>query len=326
MGANRCERPRKTIEVRLPDRLLSLPVQAPGGWARTVESAVKPYALSVSTAPGGVLLEGDDIAVDLAGEMLRRLVEAGTADGAVARAIVEEVVAYALRHDLSLRLVGLSHAVRPMSLSQFAFMGAMIEGDHHLVVGVGPAGCGKTHLAIAAGLNAVAAGRAERLVATRPHIMEPGEEISAAVRAETTNDFQLRPIEDELLALLGHAEVQRMRELEKLEVLPLGQMRGRTFNNAFIVIDEAQNLTVRKMRMAVTRMGRGSRTVVVGDPCQVDLHEDEPSGLRHLLQMVSGTDIAFVHAFDAEHIVRNDTVAKLETLYASRGAAGIRAA
>ncbi|MEZ5957956.1 MAG: PhoH family protein [Hyphomonadaceae bacterium] len=206
--------------------------------------------------------------------------------------------------------------MQPLSLSQVAFMHVLLEGTRDLIVGVGPTGSGKTRLAIAAGLSAVASGQVKKFVATRPHIMEPGEEITASIRSETSNDFQLKPLEDELRSLLGHAEVQRRKDLEQIEILPLGHMRGRTFDDAFIVIDEAQNLTIRKMRTAVTRLGRGSRMVVVGNPQQIDLHEEEPSGLPHLLGMLSESDVAHVFEFEGAHIVRNDTVAQLEALYA----------
>jgi phosphate starvation-inducible PhoH-like protein len=125
---------------------------------------------------------------------------------------------------------------------------------------------------------------------------------------------------------LGHAEVRRLKEHEQLEILPLGRMRGRTFNEAFIVIDEAQNMTVRKMRMALTRLGFGSRMVVTGDPSQIDLHEEEPSGLPHLLNMIADTDIALVHEFQGTNIIRSDVVARLEALYERAGMGRVRAA
>ncbi len=153
-----------------------------------------------------------------------------------------------------------------------------------------------------------------------------GEVITESIRAETSDDFQLRPIEDELHALLGPAEVRRLKEREQLEILPLGRMRGRTFNDAFIVIDEAQNMTVRKMRMALSRLGLGSRMVVTGDPTQIDLHEEEPSGLPHLINMIADTDIALVHEFQGAHIIRSDVVARLEALYERAGMARVHAA
>jgi phosphate starvation-inducible PhoH-like protein len=270
-------------------------------------------------------LEGESLAVALGAEAIERIIGAqgaGHLDQAGLRRAVSEAIDHALRHELSFRLIGLANAVRPMSLSQVAFMNKLLHAQHPLILGIGPTGTGKTHLALAAGINALALGRVKTLVATRPHLIREGEVITESIRAETSDDYQLRPIEDELHALLGSAEVRRMKEHEQLEILPLGRMRGRTFNDAFIVIDEAQNMTVRKMRMALTRLGLGARMVVTGDPTQIDLHDEEPSGLPHLLDLIADTDIALVHEFHGAHIVRSDVAARLDALYERAGMGG----
>jgi len=316
-------------QVEVADLVLRHMLLAPNGLGRLIEAAMKPYRLSLAAAGEGVQLEGDSLAVELGAEVIERIVgfqNAGRLDNAGLRRAVSEAIGYGLRHDLSFRLVGLSNAVRPMSLSQVAFMNTLLHTQHQLILGIGPTGTGKTHLALAAGLNALAQGRVKTLVATRPHLILEGEVITESIRAETSDDFQLRPIEDELHALLGSAEVRRLKEREQLEILPLGRMRGRTFNDAFIVIDEAQNMTVRKMRMALSRLGLGSRMVVTGDPTQIDLHEEEPSGLPHLINMIADSDIALVHEFQGAHIIRSDVVARLEALYERAGMAGVRAA
>lgn len=163
-----------------------------------------------------------------------------------------------------------------MSLSQAAFMNAMLSGHRSLIFGVGPTGTGKTHLAIAAGLNQVAESRFKTLVITRPRVRLEGEIMTPELHAETAYNEQLTPIEDELYALIGRADTRRQIDQGLIEIMPLGRMRGRTFNETFVVVDEAQNMTVRKMRMAVTRLGRGSRMVVTGDPVQNDLPGDGP--------------------------------------------------
>jgi len=101
----------------------------------------------------------------------------------------------------------------------------------------------------------------------------------------------------------------------------MGRLRGRTFNNAFVILDEAQNTTVGKMRMAVTRVGRGARIVITGDPNQTDLYEKETSGLAHLLRIIEGTDIASVHRFENKEVVRSNLVRRLEELYSQSAAA-----
>lgn len=313
----------------LQGRALAQLLAAPNGLARAIEAALRPYACALAVDADGVTASGDSIAVTLAGEAVERLqavVDSGHVDEAGLRRALQACIDNALRHDLSFRLIGIAQALRPMSLSQVAFMNALLNAQHALILGVGATGTGKTHLAIAAGLNALARGKVKMLVATRPHVLFEGESVTASIRAETSDDDQLAPLEDELVSLLGHEDVRKLKEREQLLLTPLGRMRGRTFNEAFIVIDEAQNLTVRKMRMAVTRMGRGSRMVITGDPTQVDLHEDEPSGLAHLLGLVRGSDIALVHEFERPNIIRNDVVARLEALYARDGVGAARGA
>lgn len=319
----------KQQELEVADPVLRHMLLAPNGLGRLIEAAMRPYRLSLTAADAGIRLDGDSLAVGLGLEVIERIVGAqgaGHLDSAGLRRSVSEAIDNSLKHDLSYRLMGLANAVRPMSLSQVAFMNTLLHARHQLVLGIGPTGTGKTHLALAAGLNALALGRVKTLVATRPHLILEGEVITESMRAETSDDYQLRPIEDELHALLGPAEVRRLKEREQLEILPLGRMRGRTFNDAFIVIDEAQNMTVRKMRMALTRLGFGSRMVVTGDPSQIDLHEEEPSGLPHLLSMLADTDIALVHEFQGAHIIRSDVVARLEALYERAGTAHVRVA
>ena len=292
---------------------------APNGYGRQIEARLRPYQLKIEPAPQGAMLSGDALAVALGAAMIERALElqaAGRTDEARLARAIGEVLDYELKHDLSFRLVGLNNALRPMSLSQVAFMNALLHSRRELILGIGPTGTGKTHLAIAAGLNALALGRVKSLVATRPHVIFEGETITPSIRAETSDDDQLDPIHDELLSLLGHDEVQRLTQHGQLEILPLGRMRGRTFNDAFIVVDEAQNITVRKMRMVVTRLGRGSQMVLTGDPSHIELHEDEPSGLPHLLKLIAGANLALVHEFEGADIMRNDVVARLESLYA----------
>ena len=145
--------------------------------------------------------------------------------------------------------------------------------------------------------------------------MLEGEIVTPALRSETVYDDQLVAIEDALSDLLGHDEMRRRIDHGLIEILPLGRLRGRTFNECVIVIDEAQNMTIPKMRMALTRLGRGSRMIVTGDPDQSDLAFDEPSGLNHILSLICDTNLAFVHRFNVHQIVRNDLVAKIESLY-----------
>lgn len=309
--------------VSLPPQLAERLISGPGAPTRRIEQAVRPFRVQFAPRSDGMGVSGDKIGVTLAAAILEKIAETlrsgGSHEGLIEEAIAS-VVGHALKFDLAYRLKGINQAVRPMSLSQVGFMNTLLFSERSLIFGIGPTGTGKTHLAIAAGLSLLAEGRVKSLVLTRPRIMLEGETMTAALRAETAYDEQLTPIDDELRHLIGHEEIRQLTERGLIEIMPLGRMRGRTFNDCFIVVDEAQNMTVAKMRMAVTRMGRNSRMVVTGDPAQIDLFGDEASGLTHLLQLIAGTDLAAIHHFETYQIIRDPLVARLETLYSEAGA------
>ncbi|CAN5441408.1 PhoH family protein [soil metagenome] len=320
-----------TKVVSLAPDLVARMVAGQATSIRRIEQALRPYHLQVSPRPDALALAGEEIAVTLAAAILDKIVELlrteGSHEGLVDEAIAA-AVGHALKFDLAYRLKGISQAVRPMSLSQVGFMNTLLYSDRSLIFGVGPTGTGKTHLAIAAGLSLLADGRIKHLIMTRPRVMLEGETMTAALRAETAYDEQLTPIEDELRQLIGHDEIHQLTERGMIEVTPLGRMRGRTFNDSMLLVDEAQNMTVSKMRMAATRIGRNGRLVVTGDPAQVDLiGGDDVSGMTHLLKLLAGTDLAAVHNFETYQIIRNPVVARLEALYARTGSgAAMRAA
>ena len=330
---NSCPDPTQTLRVQT----LDLPPRLAGRLGPTlqlakprIEAAMRPYRLRLTPQDGALLAEGDDLAVTLVARIIEDLGKAEATPGQTDEALVLTTAAAAtrdaLKHELAWRLTGLHQPLRPMSLAQVAFVNALLHGDHPLVFGVGPTGTGKTHLTMAAGLSMLATGKFKHMVITRPHVLMEGEVMTPTLRAETEPDGQLAALEDVLRDLVGPEEIKRLTSHSLLEITPLGRMRGRTFNESFILVDEAQNMTVRKMRMAATRIGRGSRMVITGDPDQVDLPPDEPSGLVHLLDLVSGTDIASVHRFTQGQIVRNDVVARLEALYRQSGDPGVRVA
>jgi phosphate starvation-inducible PhoH-like protein len=320
----------RSLDVELPQHCVEVLLSGSDAPGRRIELAVRPYFLQIIPQAGAVRLAGDEVAIALAAKMMEPIGAAlratGRADEALIRDTAAAVIKNALKHELSYNLAGLRGALHPMSLSQTAFMNAMLSGHRSLIFGVGPTGTGKTHLAIAAGLNQVAESRFKTLVITRPRVRLEGEIMTPELRAETVYNEQLTPIEDELHALIGRADTRRRIEQGLIEIMPLGRMRGRTFNETFVVVDEAQNMTVRNMRMAVTRLGRGSCMVVTGDPVQNDLPIGETSGLTHLLGMIAGTDLAAVHRFQNIEIIRNNLVARIETLYSREDGVDSRAA
>jgi phosphate starvation-inducible protein PhoH and related proteins len=316
-------------EIAVPSPCVSQLFAGAETKAQVIERAVRPFALQISPWSDGVRIAGDEPAVTICAEILDQLVEAmqrlPRIDDDLVTAKALSVINGALKHSLVYHLTGLPHPVRPMSLSQVAFMDGILHSGRELTFSVGATGTGKTHLAVAAGLHLVTESHFKTLIITRPRVAMEGEIMTAALRAETSSDEQFTPIDDILCDLLGHDEAQRRKDHGLIEIVPLGRMRGRTFNGSFIVVDEAQNMTVAKMRMVLTRLGRGSRMVVTGDPTQCDLQDEEPSGLGHILPLIRRAGIASVHHFDNNEIVRNELVAQIEALY-SQGEASIRRA
>ena len=220
-----------------------------------------------------------------------------------------------------LRLSGLLRPLQPRSISQVAFLRSLLSWTDQIVVGIGPTGTGKTHAALAAGLNQLAEDRVKHVVVTRPHVVMEGEVVTPVVRRELEYDDQFEYLEDIICDLVGHLAFRNLVAERKLTLMPLGHFRGRTFNDCFIVVDDAENLTVGKMRMVTTKLGRASRMVLIGNPQAHDFKVGEQSGLLHLLELVRGTDIARVHKFAAHEVIRNSLVSRLEQLYSMNDSA-----
>jgi phosphate starvation-inducible protein PhoH and related proteins len=186
---------------------------------------------------------------------------------------------------------------------------------HDLAFGVGPAGTGKTYLAVACAVEALHSERVRRIVLVRPAV-EAGERLGFLPGDLTQKvDPYLRPMYDALYEMMGFDRVARLMERNVIEVAPLAFMRGRSLNESFIILDEAQNTTPEQMKMFLTRIGFGSHAVVTGDLTQTDLPGGRPSGLRQaldILQNVSG--VAFTY-FDASDVVRHPLVQRIVRAY-----------
>ena len=187
--------------------------------------------------------------------------------------------------------------------------------SHDVTFGIGPAGTGKTYLAVACAVDALQRSAVQRIVLTRPAV-EAGERLGFLPGDLSQKiDPYLRPLYDALYDLMGFDQVQKAFERQAIEIAPLAFMRGRTLNNAFIILDEAQNTTPEQMKMFLTRIGFGSRVVVTGDMTQRDLPRGQPSGLieaRRVLRDVRG--IAFTE-FDSSDVVRHPLVARIVDAY-----------
>jgi len=189
--------------------------------------------------------------------------------------------------------------------------------EHDLSFGIGPAGTGKTYLAVACAVEALLAERVHRIVLVRPAV-EAGERLGflPGDMAQKVDPY-LRPMYDALYEMMGYDRVARFIERNAIEVAPLAFMRGRSLNESFIILDEAQNTTIEQMKMFLTRIGFGSRAVVTGDLTQTDLPSGRMSGLQHaqlILRGVAGVAFTF---FDAGDVVRHPLVQRIVQAYES---------
>ena len=190
---------------------------------------------------------------------------------------------------------------------------------HDLSFGIGPAGTGKTYLAVASAVEALERDEVRRLVLVRPAV-EAGEKLGFLPGDLSQKvDPYLRPMYDALYEMLGFEKVARLIERNVIEVAPLAFMRGRTLNESFILLDEAQNTTVEQMKMFLTRIGFGSRAVVNGDVTQVDLPRNVRSGLRHAVEVLNDVEGVSFTFFSARDVVRHALVQRIVEAYESRG-------
>ena len=190
-----------------------------------------------------------------------------------------------------------------------------------LTFGVGPAGTGKTYLAVACAVEALQADSVRRLVLVRPAV-EAGERLGFLPGDLTQKvDPYLRPMYDALYEMMGFDRVARFIERNVIEVAPLAFMRGRSLNDAFIILDEAQNTTVEQMKMFLTRIGFGSKAVVTGDITQTDLPPGRQSGLSHVIEVLRAVEGVAFTFFDAQDVVRHPLVQRIVRAYEARGGA-----
>jgi phosphate starvation-inducible PhoH-like protein len=207
--------------------------------------------------------------------------------------------------------------IRARGSHQREYLAHIRGGD--LTFGIGPAGTGKTYLAVACAVEALQTERVRRIVLVRPAV-EAGERLGFLPGDLTQKvDPYLRPMYDALYEMMGFDRVARFIERNVIEVAPLAFMRGRSLNDSFIILDEAQNTTIEQMKMFLTRIGFGSRAVVTGDVTQTDLPAGRQSGLAHVVQVLRNvTGVAFTF-FDTQDVVRHPLVQRIVQAYESHG-------
>ena len=270
----------------------------------------------------GIDVRGDELQAELAARVLRQLyglVEAGYP-------LYPSDVEYAVRilsgdHGANLKEIFLDtvlisankRTIAPKSLAQKHYIESMRR--HDIVFGIGPAGTGKTYLAMAVAIAALTKGEFSRIVLTRPAV-EAGERLGflPGDLAEKVNPY-LRPLYDALNDMVDVDRARRYMERGTIEVAPLAFMRGRTLNDSFVILDEAQNTTREQMKMFLTRLGFGSKAVITGDVTQTDLPAGKASGLVEASEILTGIDgISFVR-FTERDVVRHRLVQAIITAY-----------
>lgn len=264
-----------------------------------------------------LLFSGTPRALDRAQATVERLLAELRACGSVGKAALAKALEFPGMNPggIVLEVPGRAGRIVPRTPGQEHYIKAMLS--HELVFSIGPAGTGKTFLAVASAVSALRDGRVERIILTRPAV-EAGENLGFLPGdLQQKIDPYLRPIYDSLDDTLTPAAVARHMEAGVIEVAPLAYMRGRTLNNSFVILDEAQNTTLTQLKMFLTRMGYGSRLVVTGDVTQIDLKPASGSGLVRIQKIVrSIREVAFVY-LEKEDVVRHPLVQKIIEAFGS---------
>ena len=268
-----------------------------------------------------ITIRGDAAQVEASAQLFRELVELLQRGQSIDRQTVRQTARMVRdegpeRASAVLSEALLSHrgrTIRAKSLGQKRYLDMMRSNT--VTFGIGPAGTGKTYLAMACAVQALRAKQVNRLILTRPAV-EAGERLGFLPGTlHEKIDPYLKPLWDALHDMMEAEELMGLLDRGTIEVAPLAFMRGRSINDSFIVVDEAQNTSKAQMQMVLTRLGEGSRMAVTGDPSQVDLNPRDPSGLPHALDILSGTKGVAITRFTRVDVVRHDLVARIVEAY-----------
>jgi phosphate starvation-inducible PhoH-like protein len=289
---------------------------------RNLKSLETELAVKASSRDGWIKLEGEADAIARAKKVFAYL-EKNQQEGVPTRSRDFTHAVHVVKHDGVEALESLFNnrintsakkaAVTPKTVGQQRYVAAI--RDHDITFGIGPAGTGKTYLAMAMAVAALKDGRVGRIILTRPAV-EAGEALGFLPGDLYQKlDPYLRPLQDALHDMMPADEIERNRERGIIEIAPLAYMRGRTLNQSFIVLDEAQNTTPEQMLMFLTRLGFGSKVVITGDPTQIDLPIKKKSGLLEAIQALPEVEGVSLIRFEKKDVVRHPLVQRIVHAY-----------
>ncbi|MDO5033381.1 MAG: PhoH family protein [Eubacteriales bacterium] len=308
----------KTIFLDNPQEV-SILLGALNAFANIVDQA---FGVSSQASREGLVVEGDELAVSQAAAVWQGLVRSYRQDGQLSERTVQHFVSLASDSEESPNLLpgqdvlcvsAKGRPIRAKTQGQARYAKAMQEQD--LVFAVGPAGTGKTFLAVAMAVRAFRNHEISRIILTRPAV-EAGENLGFLPGdLQSKVDPYMRPLYDSLYDLMGADQFNRNLEKGSIEISPLAYMRGRTLDDAFIILDEAQNTSPEQMKMFLTRIGFHSRAVVTGDVTQIDLPREKRSGLLDMKRILASlSEVAFIELGKGD-VVRNPLVKKIVAAY-----------
>jgi len=306
------------IEIQSAERIADIF----GAFDANAQKIEKEFDVALFTRDGEIRISGDPENVALAAKVIAYLDRISALSGTITSQNVEyavtlvrdgdEEAAGKLLED-TVCITAKGRPIKPKTLGQKAYLECI--RDHTVTFGVGPAGTGKTFLAVAMATVALRKKEVSRIVLTRPAV-EAGERLGFLPGdLQSKIDPYLRPLYDALFEMLGSENYQRLVEKGAIEVAPLAYMRGRTLDDSFIILDEAQNTTPEQMKMFLTRLGFRSKAVVNGDVTQIDLPGTARSGLVEALEICRGIEGVGIHHLTAKDVVRNSIVARIVAAY-----------
>ena len=312
--------------LEFPDNRLL--IELCGEFDRNLAQIENKLSIQIIRRGNQLALIGEKAISEQAGKILRNLyakletghpIDAGEVDGEIRLGDISQVLPsgengrFKAMDTASGEIKTRKKSVHPRTVAQKNYVASLQKND--LVFGIGPAGTGKTYLAVAVGVNMLVSGQVDKIILSRPAV-EAGERLGFLPGdMKDKVDPYMQPLYDALNDFLPAKQLARMLEEKQIEIAPLAFMRGRTLSNAYVVLDEAQNATTMQMKMFLTRLGEGSRMVVTGDRTQVDLPKNVPSGLADAERLLTGIGKIGFNYFTSKDVVRHALVAQIIEAY-----------